>query len=277
MQFTTGVEPSSTTTTTSNGNAVLQSKTNVYLISIAIAAVCGIAMVYCFCTCIRNPKKKNQSWWLNRDGDSRPSRDKTSHQKKDKTGKKKKKKHDRKHGKRDRDAANTNLLGMNSGANADDISSDGAGASNAPQIHQTKKLYRDVTDQALLASFRSVLADGLTITLHSSEGRPKQVKLWLIDHQLRWAPKNAIIKKRHKMYLEEVLFVEKGKQTATFARNSARNAPEQCCFSLVTQNETLDFEASSKMEREAMCQGFTLCLEDIKRDSAARGDIADTV
>lgn len=131
---------------------------------------------------------------------------------------------------------------------------------------------RDVSDQTLLNTFISVLSEGLTITMHGSKGRPKQIKLWLEgDYTLKWASTKALVKKKKKMNLHDVLFVEVGKQTTNFARATARAANEDLCFSLVTQTTTLDLESSSKMEREAMTQGFSMILNDLKANEDKLG------
>ena len=39
---------------------------------------------------------------------------------------------------------------------------------------------------------------------------------------------------------------------------------QDLCFSLVTSDQSLDLEATSKMEREAMAQGFSMLMATIE-------------
>ena len=82
------------------------------------------------------------------------------------------------------------------------------------------------------------------------------------DNVVRWEGGKALGARRE-LPMDDVMFVEVGKNTATFARASVA---DDVCFSRVTSDDaaTLDLEASSKMEREAISQGFSMILAAIK-------------
>jgi len=135
---------------------------------------------------------------------------------------------------------------------------------------------------SLVDTFRNVLAEGLTMHLHSST-QSKEVFLWLqggplpedrgrrrsqsraaSPHLLCWRPTGSVSRRAYQLDLSEVLFVEVGKQTPVLRTGSGAGVDEDHCLSLITPNMSVDFEASSKVEREAMAQGFALLINDIK-------------
>ena len=69
--------------------------------------------------------------------------------------------------------------------------------------------------------------------------------------------------------LADVMFVDTGKRTLGFtSAASATSADERRCFSIVTSNQSLDLEASSSMEREAMVQGFSMLISHTEEGQA---------
>ncbi len=101
-----------------------------------------------------------------------------------------------------------------------------------------------------------------------SESSVLVVKMSLNGSELRWRSKKIFSTKSYKLQLRDILSVEGGKQTTTFQRSSASQAKDEVCFSLVTASATYDFETSSKVERDALVQGFLLAITDLKEHSA---------
>ena len=87
--------------------------------------------------------------------------------------------------------------------------------------------------------------------------------------ELRWESMNLMTRKRYSIDLKEILFVEWGKQTHNFRKTASAQAPEQHCFSLMSQTTTLDIEASNKTERDLLAQGFTSFIDSLKSKRTA--------
>lgn len=123
-------------------------------------------------------------------------------------------------------------------------------------------------NKALRATFNSVLSEGLTLIMHSADQPMIQVRMTLIGSELRWRSKKVFSTKSYKLNLNDVKFIEWGKQTETFKLPSCKNAKDEACFSLVTDKATYDFETSSKVERDALVQGFMLAVSDLKSSNS---------
>jgi hypothetical protein len=68
----------------------------------------------------------------------------------------------------------------------------------------------------------------------------------------------------HRIGLANVLYIDVGKKTNALQRlNMELAPPEQCCFSLLTQNGSLDLQANSKLERDALVSCFSMILDDV--------------
>merc|ERR1712070_1263177 len=111
-----------------------------------------------------------------------------------------------------------------------------------------------VTDEALLRTFRQVLASGVNILQHCIKGPVAQIHLTLNRDIISWSGGRSVNGSRE-LRVSDIMFVDIGKRTVAFVSGmSSQNVNEDCCFSLVTSNQSLDLQASSKMEREAMAQ-----------------------
>lgn len=124
--------------------------------------------------------------------------------------------------------------------------------------------YNSNPDAALLSTFTSVMQHGINVMLHTAKG-PKQIQLTMDDttSTLKWNSAKMFARKKNELQLSRVLFIELGKQTNNFHLASAKVTADDLCFSLVTQDSTLDIEASSKVERDALAQGFAIMLARI--------------
>ena len=71
-------------------------------------------------------------------------------------------------------------------------------------------------------------------------------------------------RKTHTLSLNDILFIESGKQTSMLRKPSANDVSPDVCFSLITSSATFDFEVTSKIERDALVQGFTMVVAEAK-------------
>lgn len=100
----------------------------------------------------------------------------------------------------------------------------------------------------------------MTLKIYNEKGA-KQANVTLVGGcELHWKTIRIFSKKGKQLNLREVLFVNGGKQTKKFHLPGSKNAVDDHCFSLVTSQYSLDFEASSKVERDALVQGFTILM-----------------
>jgi hypothetical protein len=130
------------------------------------------------------------------------------------------------------------------------------------------------TDKALMNTFVKVLKNGITIKMHSGKDKaPKEVKLTLDEkNTLNWKSINSrsLIGafKKNTMDIKNVKMVEWGKRTETFQKDMAASTPEELCLSLVGEDgATLDFEVTSKVERDSLAQGFTILIANLNDPS----------
>jgi len=117
------------------------------------------------------------------------------------------------------------------------------------------------------STIANVLAAGVVIKLHTAKG-PKDVKMTLSGSELRWESLDLMTRKRYKLDLNEVLFVEWGKNTHNFHKPTASAALDDHCFSLVSQSTTLDLEVladKGKPERDMLASGFDSIIGALKK------------
>jgi hypothetical protein len=68
----------------------------------------------------------------------------------------------------------------------------------------------------------------------------------------------------HKIALCNVLYIDVGKKTKALLRpENATSVKENTCFSLLTQNGSLDLQANSKLERDSLVACFSMILDDV--------------
>ena len=114
-------------------------------------------------------------------------------------------------------------------------------------------------DLTLLTAFTSVLRQGITISLHTLKG-VKQISLTLSGTELKWQSLKVFVRKICKLDIKDILYIEMGKKTTNFKLPGASSVLEDYCFSLITNQESIDLEASSKVERDALAQGFAILI-----------------
>lgn len=140
---------------------------------------------------------------------------------------------------------------------------------------------KDGNDTMLMLAFTSVVSMGIVLCLHTTQG-PRHVLVTMVGDEVRWQSvkqtNNKI--KRYKLNLEDVMFVEIGKQLGHF-QNVEEGTPIDCysgigsddydiqfdhlCFSLVTKKSSLHLEAASKLDRDSLVRGFQLRIESLRQ------------
>jgi hypothetical protein len=131
-------------------------------------------------------------------------------------------------------------------------------------------------DEAVISSAMAELRDpGVLIVAHGSRGKPKTVKLQLTDTAITWRTetrkKNSAgqhtseikLGKLHSVSLTNIMYVDVGKQTTALRRVENASVPESLCFSLLTKEGSLDLEANSPRERDALISCFSLVLDEV--------------
>ena len=67
----------------------------------------------------------------------------------------------------------------------------------------------------------------------------------------------------HRIALPNILYVDVGKKTQALKKPENKSVPDQVCFSLLTQNGSLDLQANSRLERDALVSAFSMILDEV--------------
>jgi hypothetical protein len=143
-------------------------------------------------------------------------------------------------------------------------------------------------DEIVVSAAMQQLRDpGVLIVAHGSRGKPKTVRLSLTETAITWrtesrkasasntntaaggggrvVPPSALPKlgKLHAVPLSHIMYVDVGKQTTALRRVENAPVPETLCFSLLTKEGSLDLEAASPRERDALVACFSLVLDEV--------------
>jgi hypothetical protein len=125
------------------------------------------------------------------------------------------------------------------------------------------------------AAMQQLREPGVLIVAHGSRGKPKTVRLQLTETAITWrtetrkkvAGQQGIARpkmgKLHQVPLSHIMYVDVGKQTTALRRVENAGVPEQLCFSLLTKEGSLDLEANSPRERDALVSCFSLVLDEV--------------
>ncbi|CAJ1953477.1 unnamed protein product [Cylindrotheca closterium] len=119
---------------------------------------------------------------------------------------------------------------------------------------------------------------GIRLVAHGVHCNPKRVWIKLDDEStsVTWqtefprrvpnqSGKVSIVLMRgslHRIALCNVLYIDVGKKTNALQK-LPESVPAPCCFSLLTQNGSLDLQANSKLERDALVSCFSMILDDV--------------
>lgn len=135
---------------------------------------------------------------------------------------------------------------------------------------------RSPNDEIVISAAMQQLRDpGVLVVAHGSKGKPKTVRLRLVESAISWRTETMRKKpsqtggagpklgKLHHVPLAHILYVDVGKQTTALRR--VENAPvmEDLCFSLLTKEGSLDLECNSAQERDALVSCFSMVLDEV--------------
>lgn len=129
-------------------------------------------------------------------------------------------------------------------------------------------------DEIVISAAMQQLRDaGVLIVAHGSRGKPKTVRLQLTDNSITWRTETrkklpngsytSKLGKLHSVSLSNIMYVDVGKQTTALRRVENASVPESLCFSLLTKEGSLDLEANSPRERDALVSCFSLVLDEV--------------
>lgn len=125
-------------------------------------------------------------------------------------------------------------------------------------------------DEIVISAAMQQLRDpGVLIVAHGSRGKPKTVRLQLTESAITWRTETrkkgakAKLGKLHQVPLSHIMYVDVGKQTTALRRVENASVPESLCFSLLTKEGSLDLEANSPRERDALVSCFSLVLDEV--------------
>lgn len=137
-------------------------------------------------------------------------------------------------------------------------------------------------DEIVISAAMQQLRDpGVLIVAHGSRGKPKTVRLSLTEAAITWRTETRKpvrqqqqsqlshnmpppkMGKLHSVPLSHIMYVDVGKQTTALRRVENAAVPESLCFSLLTKEGSLDLEAASFRERDALVSCFSLVLDEV--------------
>lgn len=122
------------------------------------------------------------------------------------------------------------------------------------------------------AAMQQLRDPGVLIVAHGSRGKPKTVRLQLTESAVTWrtetrkrGSKDSKPKmgKLHQVPLSHIMYVDVGKQTTALRRVENASVSDALCFSLLTKEGSLDLEANSPRERDALVSCFSLVLDEV--------------
>ena len=142
------------------------------------------------------------------------------------------------------------------------------------QQQQQQKMLDMPNDEIVIsAAMQQLREPGVLIVAHGSRGKPKTVRLQLTETAITWrtetrkkhASKDAKPKmgKLHSVPLSHIMYVDVGKQTTALRRVENAAVSEALCFSLLTKEGSLDLEANSPRERDALVSCFSMVLDEV--------------
>jgi len=136
------------------------------------------------------------------------------------------------------------------------------GEQHHPQQQQNDEI-------VISAAMQQLREPGVLIVAHGSRGKPKTVRLQLTENAITWRTETrkhankAKMGKLHQVPLSHIMYVDVGKQTTALRRVENASVAENLCFSLLTKEGSLDLEANSARERDALVSCFSLVLDEV--------------
>lgn len=134
--------------------------------------------------------------------------------------------------------------------------------STTETIVLTTTQMRDLAEKELGIDNVRIIA-GFTVKKFGREGRPHQRKMWVTQSLTHLAWASSLLEGSHRgIELKHVTEVTSGQLTPTIARyTSDKNKVRTQCFSLVTQARTLDLQACSVIQRDALVNALKAVVE----------------
>lgn len=164
--------------------------------------------------------------------------------------------------------------GASSSVQGSEYTGSGGGNHHAPS-HANVSSTSLEKDAALSTAMNQLRDPGVLIVAHGSRGKPKTVRLQLSTDCITWRTesrkknssghytKELKLGKLHSVALNNIMYVDVGKQTTALRRKENDSVPETLCFSLLTKEGSLDLESNSPRERDALVSCFSLVLDDV--------------
>lgn len=141
------------------------------------------------------------------------------------------------------------------------------------QTHNSGMMDMQQNEEIVISAAMQQLRDpGVLIVAHGSRGKPKTVRLQLTESAVTWrtetrkkGSKDSKPKmgKLHQVPLSHIMYVDVGKQTTALRRVENAGVSDALCFSLLTKEGSLDLEANSPRERDALVSCFSLVLDEV--------------
>lgn len=153
-----------------------------------------------------------------------------------------------------------------------------SGGGTAPVFDASRGSLLDLTpnEEIVISAAMQQLRDpGVLVVAHGSKGKPKTVRLRLVESAISWRTEQQRKKpsqsgetgpklgKLHHVPLSHILYVDVGKQTTALRRVENAAVSEDLCFSLLTKEGSLDLECNSARERDALVSCFSLVLDEV--------------
>mmetsp|Transcript_7251 Transcript_7251/g.15104 ORF Transcript_7251/g.15104 Transcript_7251/m.15104 type:complete len:301 (-) Transcript_7251:122-1024(-) len=163
-------------------------------------------------------------------------------------------------------------LGANANNHMADFQNQQQQAGGVQQNQQQQLLDLHQNDEIVISAAMQQLRDpGVLIVAHGSRGKPKTVRLQLTESAITWRTETRKkskdnkpkMGKLHQVPLSHIMYVDVGKQTTALRRVENASVSEALCFSLLTKEGSLDLEANSPRERDALVSCFSLVLDEV--------------
>ena len=139
--------------------------------------------------------------------------------------------------------------------------------------HQQPMIDLQQNEEIVISAAMQQLRDpGVLIVAHGSRGKPKTVRLQLTESAVTWRTETRKkgakdtkpkMGKLHQVPLSHIMYVDVGKQTTALRRVENASVSDALCFSLLTKEGSLDLEANSPRERDALVSCFSLVLDEV--------------
>ena len=172
---------------------------------------------------------------------------------------------------------NMNMMGL-TGTNTSAMTAGGmVGTNDGPG--GAYSVANENNEIVISAAMQQLRDPGVLIVAHGSRGKPKTVRLSLTETSITWRtetrkivpsgnkiPTAAMVPKMGKLHsvpLAHIMYVDVGKQTTALRRVENASVPDVLCFSLLTKEGSLDLEAASSRERDALVSCFSLVLDEV--------------